>query len=71
MQEIPTQLKRQVRQWAGIAHDRDLRKALAELRAEFDRWERGEELPSALLQLQHIAGLIEVSQHDLSASCWR
>ena len=42
MEEIPKQLKRQVREWAGIAHERDLRKALGELRVEFDRWERGE-----------------------------
>jgi hypothetical protein len=96
----------------GIAHDRDLRKALIELRAQFERWDRGEidsfelnelihrfhqdtsreiwkrytmtdvepavaaavaagvlrkeELPAELLQ--HIAGLIEFYEHDLSAS---
>jgi len=32
MREVPKQLKRVVREWAGIAHDRDLRKALSELR---------------------------------------
>ena len=42
MQEVPKRIKRLVREWAGIAHDRDLRKALSELRAEFDRWDRGE-----------------------------
>ena len=42
MQEVPKQIKRLVREWAGIAHDRDLRKALSELRAQFDRWDRGE-----------------------------
>jgi hypothetical protein len=42
MQEAPKRIRRQVREWAGIAHDRDLRKALGELRAEFDRWESGE-----------------------------
>ena len=42
MQEVPKRIKRLVREWAAIAHDRDLRKALSELRAEFDRWERGE-----------------------------
>jgi hypothetical protein len=31
-----------VREWARIAHDRDLRKALSELRVQFDRWDRGE-----------------------------
>ena len=42
MQEVSKQLKRLVREWAGIAHDRDLRKALSELRVQFDRWDRGE-----------------------------
>ena len=112
MQEVPKHIKRQVREWAGIAHDRDLRKALGELRAQFGPWERGEidsfelnervhrfheetsreiwkryatthlepavasavaagvlhreELPPELLQ--HISGLIEFYEHDLSAS---
>jgi hypothetical protein len=112
MPEVPKRVKRQIREWAGIAHDRDLGKALGELRIQFDRWERGEidsfelnervhrfhhetsceiwkrcatprlepavasavavgvlrkeELPSELLQ--HIAGLIEFYEHDLSAS---
>ena len=112
MQEVPKHIKRQVREWAGIAHDRDLRKALGDLRAEFARWECGEidsfelnerihrfhqdtsreiwkryatthlepavasavaagvlrreELPAELLQ--HIGGLIEFYEHDLSAS---
>jgi hypothetical protein len=42
MQEVPKLVKRLVREWAGIAHDRDLRKALSELRAQFDRWDCGE-----------------------------
>jgi hypothetical protein len=42
MEESPKRIKRQVREWAGIAHDRDLRKALGELRTEFARWEDGE-----------------------------
>ena len=42
MQEVPKRIKRQVREWAGIAHDRDLSKALGELRAQFGLWERGE-----------------------------
>jgi len=112
MQEVSKRIKRQVREWATIAHDRDLRQALGELRAQFDLWERGEidsfelnervhrfhedtsreiwkryattrlepavasavaagvlhreELPSELLQ--HINGLIEFHEHDLSAS---
>jgi hypothetical protein len=112
MQEVPKRIKRLVRDWAGIAHDRELRKALNELRVQFDRWERDEitafelndhvhrfhedtsreiwtryatthleptvalavaagvlrkeELPAELVQ--HIAGLIEFYEHDLSAS---
>jgi len=32
MQEVPKRIKRLVRKWAGIAHERDLRNALNELR---------------------------------------
>ena len=42
MQEVPKRIKRQIREWAAIARERDLRKALGQLRAQFDRWERGE-----------------------------
>lgn len=35
-------LKRLVREWAGIAHDRELSKALLELHTHFDQWKRGE-----------------------------
>jgi hypothetical protein len=42
MQEIPKNIKRMIREWAGVAHDRDLRDALKDLRVQFDRWERGE-----------------------------
>lgn len=42
MQEVPKHIKRQVREWAGIAHERDLRKALGELRGQFASWELGE-----------------------------
>ena len=42
MQDAPKRTRRLLREWAGIAHDRDLRKALGELRIQFGRWERGE-----------------------------
>jgi len=42
MQETPTAIKRLVREWADIAHDRDLRQALRALHGQFGRWERGE-----------------------------
>lgn len=40
-------------EWAGIAHDRDLRNALSALRSQFDRWERGEIDSSELNELVH------------------
>lgn len=42
MQDSPKHLKRLVREWAGIAHERDLRNALRDLRTHFDRWEHGD-----------------------------
>ena len=42
MQGVPKRLKRLVREWAAIAHDRGLRQAIGELRQQFDRWNRGE-----------------------------
>src|SRR6266850_6263294 len=42
MHEVPKRIKRLVREWAGIAHERELRKALSELRGQFDRWDRSE-----------------------------
>lgn len=53
MQEVPKRLKRLVREWAAIAHDRDLRKALGELREQFDRWGRGEIDSFELNELVH------------------
>jgi hypothetical protein len=42
MHDVPKRTKRLVREWAGIAHERDLRKALSELRGQFERWDRNE-----------------------------
>ena len=42
MNPIPKHLKRLVREFAAIAHERELGQALSELRIEFDRWERRE-----------------------------
>jgi len=42
MQDTPKRIKRSVREWAGIAHDRELGKALLDLRAQFDRLKRRE-----------------------------
>ena len=53
MQEVPKRIKRLVREWAGVAHDRDLRNALRELRMQFDRWDRGEIDSFELNELVH------------------
>jgi hypothetical protein len=53
MQNTPKAIKRLVREWAGIAHDRDLRQALGELHIQFGRWERGEISSFELNDLVH------------------
>jgi hypothetical protein len=46
-------VKRLVREWAAIAHDRELGRALLELRTQFDRWQRGEIAAADLNDLIH------------------
>jgi hypothetical protein len=41
MRDVPRNIKRLVREWAGVAHDRELRKALGKLHVQFGRWKRG------------------------------
>ena len=53
MQGPPKAVKRLVREWAAIAHDRELGRALLELRTQFDRWERGEIAAADLNDLIH------------------
>jgi hypothetical protein len=53
MEPIPKRLKRLVREWAGIAHDRELSAALGELRKHFERWERAEITAAELNDLIH------------------
>ncbi len=53
MDEIHKRLKRLVREWAGVAHDRELSRALLDLRGHFDRWQRGEIGPSDLNDMIH------------------
>jgi hypothetical protein len=53
MQDPPTAIKRQVCEWAGVAHDRELSKALQKLRTQFDRWERAEISAADLNDLIH------------------
>jgi hypothetical protein len=42
MAEIPKRLKRLLREYAGKAHEAELREALAPIAEAFKRWERGE-----------------------------
>ncbi len=53
MEQASKRRKRLVRQWASVAHDRELSQALLELRRHFDRWQRGEIGPSKLNELIH------------------
>lgn len=53
MEETPKRLKRLIREWASIAHDRELVKALRDLRVHFDRWQRAEITAVELNDLIH------------------
>jgi hypothetical protein len=53
MPDPPKDLKRLVREWAAIAHDRELGQALLGLRTHFDRWQRGEIAAADLNDLIH------------------
>jgi hypothetical protein len=64
MQEVPKWIKRLVREWAGIAHDRELRKALSELRIQFDRWERSE------IDAFELNDLVHRFHQDASREIW-
>ena len=53
MQDTPKRLKRLVREWAAVAHDRELSKALLDLRAHFEAWQRGDITAADLNDLIH------------------
>ena len=42
MSETPKRIKKLIREFAAIAHNRELSRALQELHSDFDRWEKGE-----------------------------
>src|SRR4051794_19904021 len=42
MTEIPKRVKRLLREYAGLAHEAELRQALGHLADAFKRWEQGE-----------------------------
>lgn len=65
MENGPKQIKRLVREWARIAHDRDLRKALGELRSQFNRWDRGE------IDAFELNDLVHRFHQDTSRQIWK
>jgi hypothetical protein len=65
MQQTPKRLKRLVREWAGVAHDRELSAALLELCEHFDRWHRAE-ITAADLNDQ-----IHKYHHGASREIWK
>ena len=65
MQEVPKRIKRLVREWAAIAHDRELRKALDELRVQFDRLERGD------IDAFELNNLVHRFHQDTSREIWK
>src|SRR5438128_2292082 len=65
MHKVPKRIKRLVREWAGVAHDRDLREALSELRARFDRWDRGE------IDSFELNNLIHRFHQDTARQIWK
>ena len=58
-------MKRLVREWAAIAHDRELGHALRELRTQFDRWQRGE------IAAAHLNDLIHQFHQGASREIWK
>ena len=53
MPDTSKRIKRLVREYAAIAHDRELGQALGDLGAQFERWRRGEIGPVELTDLIH------------------
>ena len=65
MHKVPKRIKRLVREWAGVAHDRDLRDALSERRHRFDRWDRGE------IDSFELNNLIHRFHQDTARQIWK
>jgi hypothetical protein len=53
MDEVPKRIRRAIRELAGAAYERELGRALSELRGQFTRWERGEITPFDLEEAIH------------------
>jgi hypothetical protein len=65
MQEVQKRIKRLVREWAELAHDRELRKALSGLRVQFDRWERSD------IDALELNDLVHRFHQDTSREIWQ
>lgn len=65
MDQTPKRLKRLVREWAGVAHDRELSKALLNLWAHFQRWQRGE------LSATELNDVIHQFHNGASRNIWK
>lgn len=65
MRDTPKRLKRLVREWAAIAHDRELTKALQELRTHFDRWQQSE------ITAAELNGLIHQFHEGVARDIWK
>jgi hypothetical protein len=53
MDRVPTRIKREIRQLAGLAQERELTRELQGLREQFERWQRGELTPFELSDAIH------------------
>jgi hypothetical protein len=53
MTDTPKRLKKLLREWAGEAHEEELRRALLPLAEAFDGWKRGDIASSELSNLIH------------------
>jgi hypothetical protein len=53
MTETPKRLKRLLREWAGEAHEEELRRALLPLAEAFERWKHGDVPSSEISSLIH------------------
>lgn len=53
MAETPQRIKRLLREYAGAAHEEELRRALVAVAEDFKRWERGELGSGELTEIIH------------------
>jgi len=67
MDQVPKRFKRELRQLAGVAYERELARELHGLREQFDRWQRGKLTPFELSDvLEYLAPEIRFSQGEIA-----